>query len=77
MLIKNSKKVVIKLGSSTVVDSKGRFKKKWVISLIQDIKKFKGKNDIVIVSSGAIALGQNYLNIKKKKIKFISSFNKS
>ena len=68
MLIKNSKKIVIKLGSSTVVDNKGKFKKKWVSSLIKDIKKYKGKNDIVIVSSGAIALGQNYLKIKKKKI---------
>ena len=27
MLIKNSKKIVIKLGSSTVVDKKGKFKK--------------------------------------------------
>mgnify|MGYP003963073871 CR=1 FL=1 len=39
MLVKNSKKIVIKLGSSTVVDSKGNFKKKWVNSLIKDIKK--------------------------------------
>ena len=35
MLIKNSKKIVIKLGSSTVVDSKGKFKKEWVKSLIK------------------------------------------
>ena len=69
MLIKNSKKIVIKLGSSTVVDSKGKFKKKWVTSLIRDIKKFTKKTDLVIVSSGAIALGQNYLKIRKKKIK--------
>ena len=69
MLFKNSKKIVIKLGSSTVVDHKGNFKRKWVSSLIQDIKKYKKKNDLVIVSSGAIALGQNYLRIKKKRIK--------
>ena len=69
MLVNNSKKIVIKLGSATVVDSKGKFKKKWVTSLIKDIKKYgKGKN-FVIVSSGAIALGQKYLKIKKKKIK--------
>ena len=41
MLVDNSKKIVIKLGSTTVVDSKGKFKKKWVSSLIKDIKKFK------------------------------------
>mgnify|MGYP003956536349 FL=1 len=68
MLINNSKKIVIKLGSSTVVDKKGKFKKNWVNSLIKDIKKYKSNRDIVIVSSGAIALGQSYLRIKKKKI---------
>jgi glutamate 5-kinase len=69
MLLENSKKIVIKLGSSTVVDKKGNFKKKWVNSLIQDIKKYKDSKDIVIVSSGAIALGQNFLKIRQKKNK--------
>ncbi len=69
MLVDNSKKIVIKLGSSTVVDGKGKFKKEWVKSLIKDIKKFGKGKDFVIVSSGAIALGQKYLKIRKKKIK--------
>ena len=69
MLVDNSKKIVIKLGSSTVVDNKGKFKKKWVTSLIKDIKKYGRKKNIVIVSSGAIALGQKYLRLRKKKIK--------
>ena len=67
MLIKNANKIVLKLGSATVINGKGIFKKKWVTSLIKDIKKYgKGKN-FVIVSSGAIALGQKYLKIKKGK----------
>ena len=69
MLIEKSKKIVLKLGSSTVVDKKGDFKKKWVTSLIKDIKKYGKNKNFVIVSSGAIALGQKYLKIKKKKIK--------
>ena len=69
MLVSNSKKIVIKLGSTTVVDSRGKFKKKWVTSLIKDIKKLRRGKDFVIVSSGAIALGQKYLKIQKKKIK--------
>ena len=45
MLIKNANKIVLKLGSTTVIDSKGIFKKKWETSLIKDIKKYgKGKN---------------------------------
>jgi len=69
MLVENSKIIVLKLGSSTVVDNKGKFKKKWVTSLIKDIKNYGKKKNVVIVSSGAIALGQNYLKINKKKIK--------
>ena len=78
MQIKNAKKIVLKLGSTTVVDGKGIFKKKWVTSLIKDIKKYgKGKN-FVIVSSGAIALGQKYLKIKKGKIKLeLSNYDKN
>ena len=73
MLIENSKIVVLKLGSTTVVDNKGKFKKKWVTSLIKDIKNYGKKKNFVIVSSGAIALGQKYLKIKNKKIKLETS----
>ena len=70
MHINKAKKIVIKLGSSTIVDKTGKFKKKWLLSLINDIKKLKkDKQEIVIVSSGAIALGQNYLKIKNRKVK--------
>ncbi len=69
MLISNSKKIVIKLGSTTVVDQNGKFKIKWVTSLIKDIKKYGSGKNFVIVSSGAIALGQKYLKIKKKRNK--------
>ena len=69
MLVSNSKKIVIKLGSSTVVDGKGKFKKHWVKTLVKEIKRYGQGKNFVIVSSGAIALGQKHLKIKKKKIK--------
>ena len=69
MLIEASNIIVLKLGSSTVVDGRGKFKKKWVTSLIKDIQKYGKNKKFVIVSSGAIALGQKYLKINKKKIK--------
>jgi glutamate 5-kinase len=70
MYINKAKKIVIKLGSSTVIDKKGNFKKKWLLSLINDIKKLKKNNqEVVLVSSGAIAFGQSYLKIKNKKVK--------
>ena len=70
MQINKAKKIVIKLGSSTIVDNKGQSKKKWLLSLIQDIKKLRKNNqEVVIVSSGSIALGQSYLKIKNRKVK--------
>ena len=76
MLPNNLKKIVIKLGSTTVVDRKGKFKKDWVNSLVKDLKKFKKNRDIVIVSSGAIALGQKHLKLKKQNCRgWTNSFN--
>ena len=69
MYFKNAKRIVIKLGSSTIVDKNNNFKSQWLKSLIADIKKLRKENkDIVIVSSGAIALGKKNLKIKTTKL---------
>ena len=69
MQVNKFKKIVIKLGSSTVIDKKGKFKSAWVQSLIKDIKSLKKNTEVIVVSSGAIALGQNFLKIKKRKLR--------
>ena len=57
MSLKNAKIIVIKIGSSLLVDNNKKIRKKWLSSLAKDIKKLKDKNQrVVIVSSGAIAL---------------------
>jgi glutamate 5-kinase len=67
MHLKNSKIIVIKIGSSLLVDNKKKIRKKWLSSFAKDLKKLKSKNKkIIIVSSGAIALGCKKMNIKKK-----------
>ena len=67
MSLKNSKIVVVKIGSSLLVDSKKKVRTKWLSSFAKDIKKLKDKKQkIVIVSSGAIALGCKKMNINKK-----------
>jgi len=70
MYINKSKKIVIKIGSSILIDKKGKPKKLWLKELIGDIKiLLKQKKQIVIVSSGAIALGCEFLGIKKSGLK--------
>jgi glutamate 5-kinase len=70
MYIDKFKKIVIKIGSSILVDEKGKPKKKWLQEFAEDIKNLlKKKKQIVIVSSGAIAMGCEYLGIKKNGLR--------
>jgi len=68
--INKFKKIVIKIGSSILIDEKGKPKKKWLKKFAQDVKSLLNKKkEIVIVSSGAIAFGCEYLGIKKRVLK--------
>ena len=70
MFINKFKKIVIKIGSSILVDDKGKVKKTWLQEFAKDINfLIKRKKQVVIVSSGAIALGCEYLEIKRKSLK--------
>ena len=74
MYLKNSKIIVIKIGSSLLVDNKNKIRKKWLSSFAKDIKKLKSQNmKIVIVSSGAIALGCKKMNYNKSSLKLDKS----
>ena len=74
MYLKNSKKIVIKIGSSLLVDQDKRIRKKWLSSFAKDIKKLRSNNQkIIIVSSGAIALGCKKMNYNKKNLKLDKS----
>ena len=74
MHLNNSKIIVIKIGSSLLVDKKQNIRKKWLSSFAKDIQKLKKKNKkIVIVTSGAIALGCKKMNFNKKNIKLDKS----
>ena len=70
MYINKSKKIIIKIGSSILIDKRGKLKKNWLKDFVSDVKHLlHKKKKIIIVSSGAIALGSEYLGIKKKKLK--------
>jgi len=66
-LIKNSQRVVIKVGSALLIDEdKGKLQKKWLASLALDINNFiKSGKEVILVSSGSIALGKKQLNLNK------------
>ncbi|HEY7299959.1 MAG TPA: glutamate 5-kinase [Xanthobacteraceae bacterium] len=59
------RRLVVKVGSSLLVDSAGsRVKEEWLISLAEDIARLhREKRDLLVVSSGAIALGRAVLKL--------------
>ena len=74
MHLKNSQIIVIKIGSSILFDRKKQIRKKWLISLAKDVKRLKSKNKkVIIVSSGAIALGCKKINYNKSNLKLEKS----
>ncbi len=74
MHLKNSKTIVIKIGSSLLIDNKKNIRKKWLSEFTKDIKKLlDDKKNVIIVSSGAISLGCKKLDLNKKNLKLDKS----
>lgn len=65
-LIAGSTRIVIKIGSALLTDERtGEIKQDWLQSIADDLAEWnKQGKEIVIVSSGAIALGRKALGIK-------------
>ncbi|MFC3675696.1 glutamate 5-kinase [Ferrovibrio xuzhouensis] len=70
-----ARRIVIKVGSSLLVDSeKGTLRAAWLNALVDDIAALReaGK-DVLVVSSGAIALGRRILGIDAKALRLEDS----
>ena len=74
MYLKNSNKIVIKIGSSLLIDESKKIRQKWLTEFSKDIKDLLNQNKkVIIVSSGAIAMGCKKLNLNKKNLKLDKS----
>ena len=63
-------RIVIKLGSSLLVDPKSGLKTNWLNSLLEDVAWLRAKGcEILLVSSGAIALGRTVLSLPDGPLK--------
>ena len=69
------RRIVVKVGSSLLVDAEGsRVKEDWLRSLADDIAHLhQDKRDVLVVSSGAIALGRAVLKLPKGSLKLEDS----
>jgi glutamate 5-kinase len=70
-----AKRIVVKVGSTLLVDSdKGRLNRSWLESLAADVAAcHKRGQEVILVSSGAIALGRRHLNLGTAKLKLEES----
>ncbi len=61
------RRIVVKVGSSLLVDSAaGRLRGEWLAALCEDLAWLHGdRRDILVVSSGSIALGRSVLKLPK------------
>jgi glutamate 5-kinase len=69
------RRIVVKVGSSLLVDvAGGRVHDSWLASLCEDIATLhKDRRDILVVSSGAIALGRSKLKLPRGPLKLEDS----
>ncbi len=63
--LSDARRIVVKIGSALLVDrTTGKLRSQWLHSLAQDVAWLKGQGkDMVLVSSGSIALGRGALGL--------------
>ncbi len=70
-----ARRVVVKVGSALLVDAdKGRLNRQWLASLAADVARLRARGqDVILVSSGAIALGRRHLKLEPGRLKLEES----
>lgn len=70
-----AKRVVIKVGSALLVDAeKGRLNRSWLETFCSDVAQFRKRGqEVILVSSGAIALGRRHLALGPGKLRLEES----
>src|SRR6187549_2402350 len=73
--LKNFRRIVVKVGSSLLIDSDaGEVRTAWLKALAADLAKLHGEGrELLIVSSGSIALGRSRLKLPRGTLKLEES----
>lgn len=72
--LKKYRRITVKIGSALLVDRATGLRRDWLASLVADIAELSARGaDMLVVSSGAIALGRTILGLKGKALKLEES----
>ncbi|HRP79926.1 MAG TPA: glutamate 5-kinase [Aquamicrobium sp.] len=67
--LKDYRRITVKIGSALLVDRKNGLKRDWLASLVEDVAALAaGGADVLVVSSGAIALGRTILGLTARSL---------
>ena len=71
----SARRVVIKVGSALLVDAaSGRLNRSWLETLVEDVVRLRrAGREVVLVSSGAVALGRRHLGLAKGPLRLEES----
>ena len=71
----DAKRIVVKVGSALLVDAeKGRLNRSWLESFAADVARLRKRGqEVILVSSGAIALGRRHLKLSPGKLRLEES----
>ena len=68
LALSDYRRLVVKVGSSLLVDGQGRLDREWLAGLSEDIADLTQQgHEILVVSAGAIAIGSSILGINKRR----------
>lgn len=66
--LSNCRRLVVKVGSALLVDDQGELNREWLASLADDVATLADQDrQVLVVSSGAIALGCAVLGVSKRR----------
>lgn len=67
------RRIVVKIGSSLLIDEAGNLDRQWLTGLAEDIAGLRlAGHQLLIVSSGAVAIGSQVLGINKRRVRLES-----
>jgi glutamate 5-kinase len=72
--LSSHRRITVKIGSALLVDRSTGLKKEWLASLVADVAALWAQgSEVLVVSSGAIALGRTILGLGKRVLKLEES----
>jgi glutamate 5-kinase len=72
--LRTYRRITVKIGSALLVDRATGLRREWLASLVDDVASLAaGGADVLVVSSGAIALGRTILGLGRRALKLEES----